>query len=269
VTVENDNYDLDMVKPMHLFGIDFKSTLEARWALLFDALGLKWWYEPETFKLPGGVVYTPDFAIDAGYNMAFNSDQKGKKIWFEIKPAPMRKKHIDFCKKPLLMAQTIDEPFYYVFGQPIILYHTYVVNKEKLSAITTMRRPGDYDKRQFSFGYVPLSTYELLPAANVKEAYERVIDMFRLSHALFGVGNREREVFMPGINIGMSGEPDCIGPFYGKPEKKTLNKNVNELHDCNGGDFDCFVEEAINLGVYSIKFDAMPWQQRYGWGPKP
>lgn len=44
-------------------GILFRSRLEARWAILFDALELEWVYEPECFKLPSGLKYTPDFYI--------------------------------------------------------------------------------------------------------------------------------------------------------------------------------------------------------------
>lgn len=50
----------------------FRSRLEARWALFFETLGLRWRYEPEGFELPGG-KYLPDFWI-AGIG------------WVEIKP---------------------------------------------------------------------------------------------------------------------------------------------------------------------------------------
>ncbi len=32
-------------------GCRFRSRIEARWAVFFDALGIKWWYEPEGFAL--------------------------------------------------------------------------------------------------------------------------------------------------------------------------------------------------------------------------
>lgn len=43
-------------------GYRFRSRLEARWAVFFDALGLQWEYEPEGFELPSG-RYLPDFFI--------------------------------------------------------------------------------------------------------------------------------------------------------------------------------------------------------------
>jgi hypothetical protein len=44
-------------------GCRFRSRLEARWAVFFDALGLRWEYEKEGFELPSGERYLPDFWI--------------------------------------------------------------------------------------------------------------------------------------------------------------------------------------------------------------
>jgi hypothetical protein len=44
-------------------GYRFRSRLEARWAVFFDALGVKWTYEHEGFELPNGTRYLPDFYL--------------------------------------------------------------------------------------------------------------------------------------------------------------------------------------------------------------
>lgn len=44
-------------------GVRFRSRLEARWAVFFDALGLKWEFEPEAFRLEEGDGYLPDFYL--------------------------------------------------------------------------------------------------------------------------------------------------------------------------------------------------------------
>ena len=44
-------------------GYRFRSRLEARWAVFFDALGVRYEYEPEGFELPGGKSYLPDFRV--------------------------------------------------------------------------------------------------------------------------------------------------------------------------------------------------------------
>lgn len=56
-------------------GYLFRSRLEARWAVFFDALGIKWEYEPEGFQFADGKRYLPDFWLP--------NDQ----AFFEIKSA--------------------------------------------------------------------------------------------------------------------------------------------------------------------------------------
>ena len=54
----------------------FRSRLEARWAVAFDSLGLRWEYEKEGFELPSGARYLPDFWLP---------DVNGG-CWIEVKP---------------------------------------------------------------------------------------------------------------------------------------------------------------------------------------
>lgn len=63
-------------------GYRFRSRLEARWAVFFDALGLTWEYEPEGFELPGGVRYLPDFKV---------TSIQGLVTWYEVKPKVTRR----------------------------------------------------------------------------------------------------------------------------------------------------------------------------------
>lgn len=44
-------------------GYRFRSRLEARWAVFFDACGIKYQYEPEGFKAEDGTMYLPDFYL--------------------------------------------------------------------------------------------------------------------------------------------------------------------------------------------------------------
>lgn len=53
-------------------GYRFRSRLEARWAVFFDAAGIKWEYEKEGFDLDG-LLYLPDFWLPE------------QQCWFEIK----------------------------------------------------------------------------------------------------------------------------------------------------------------------------------------
>lgn len=61
-------------------GYLFRSRLEARWAVFFDALGLCWEYEPEGFDLGEDGRYLPDFRVE------YPGDDDGSHHeWFEVK----------------------------------------------------------------------------------------------------------------------------------------------------------------------------------------
>lgn len=53
------------VKPIETVynGYRFRSRLEARWAVFFDSLHVKYEYEPQGFLLPSGRRYLPDFKV--------------------------------------------------------------------------------------------------------------------------------------------------------------------------------------------------------------
>lgn len=42
-------------------GCDFRSRLEARWAVFMDRLGIEWSYEPQGWEMSDGTRYLPDF----------------------------------------------------------------------------------------------------------------------------------------------------------------------------------------------------------------
>lgn len=53
------------IKPIETFynGYRFRSRLEARWAVFFDAADIEYEYEPEGFELEDGTRYLPDFYL--------------------------------------------------------------------------------------------------------------------------------------------------------------------------------------------------------------
>lgn len=58
------------------YGHRFRSRLEARWAVFFETMNLKWEYEPQGF-ISKGKPYLPDFLVWT---------PQGKPCWYEIKP---------------------------------------------------------------------------------------------------------------------------------------------------------------------------------------
>lgn len=81
-------------------GYLFRSRLEARWAVFFDALGLKWEYEPEGFELPSG-RYLPDFRV-----CMVDGNGDSWTFWFEVKPETGG----DFAKAKELCAAMDQDP---------------------------------------------------------------------------------------------------------------------------------------------------------------
>lgn len=51
------------IKDTYYKGYRFRSRLEARWAVFFDACGVDWEYEPEGYDLGNGMSYLPDFKL--------------------------------------------------------------------------------------------------------------------------------------------------------------------------------------------------------------
>lgn len=62
-------------------GYRFRSRLEARWAVFFDACGVKWEYEPEGFDLGNGLYYLPDFLL---HDVLIRNEYK-QDLWVEVK----------------------------------------------------------------------------------------------------------------------------------------------------------------------------------------
>lgn len=69
----------------HYNGFKFRSRLEARWAVFFDAAGIRYEYEPEGFE-HNGVCYLPDFYLP------------DSKTYVEVKPD--RENAIEELQKP-------------------------------------------------------------------------------------------------------------------------------------------------------------------------
>ena len=93
--------------------VQFRSRLEARWAVFFDKLKLHWEYEPQGFKLDNrkdkhpDSCYCPDFLVRT---------PQGEDMWIEIKPHNVKqndkfdkfKKLIDCERVHLLSGQPED-----------------------------------------------------------------------------------------------------------------------------------------------------------------
>jgi hypothetical protein len=87
-------------------GCYFRSRLEARWAVFFDALEIPWEYEPQGFELPSG-NYLPDFWLPS------------LESWFEVKgenPIYPNGKRARGCKLAFDLAKASGKPVHLAWG---------------------------------------------------------------------------------------------------------------------------------------------------------
>lgn len=106
-------------------GFRFRSRLEARWAIFFDTLGIRFEYEPEGFELDNVGRYLPDFWLpdlnvwveikreggqDEGWEKCWElAKQSGKNVLFVLgNPWPNEYKIIDF-KPSMIVEQAHDQ----------------------------------------------------------------------------------------------------------------------------------------------------------------
>lgn len=92
-------------------GCRFRSRLEARYAVLFDALGMEWNYEPEGFELEHYGRYLPDFYLPQ------------IDMWAEVKAKPfdINERNKAFAlssgtNKPVIQLTSMPEPQYFAFA---------------------------------------------------------------------------------------------------------------------------------------------------------
>lgn len=100
-------------------GYKFRSRLEARWAVFFDAAGIRYEYEPEGFKSKKGICYLPDFYLpDENMYVEVKAPRKG--VWRDLVKA------IQFVGEQfptLMILSNIPPDDYPVWTFPIVYYH--------------------------------------------------------------------------------------------------------------------------------------------------
>ncbi len=104
-------------------GYRFRSRLEARWAVFFDALGVKWEYEKEGYDLADAGWYLPDFWLPE------------LNVFFEVKPTfgAVRESHaksvaLSYTKAPIIVTYDTSFSAYNWFGMAYISPDLYLTS---------------------------------------------------------------------------------------------------------------------------------------------
>lgn len=111
-------------------GYRFRSRLEARWAVFFESLGIRWSYETQGFQLPDGSAYLPDFYLpdqDTYVEIKPEIDYKRRNVYmagkFSGKPHCNGRGNWRELIIPEFSSYSWESPFYY---NRIRGYHHYV-----------------------------------------------------------------------------------------------------------------------------------------------
>lgn len=108
-------------------GYHFRSRLEARWAVFFDALGLQWEYEPDGFDIPFVGRYLPDFRLtvpDIG------------DVFVEVKPTGTTE---DGWSKAKKLSHYLDRDVLLLAGVPSPISHTLCFGSKTKAKIESSR----------------------------------------------------------------------------------------------------------------------------------
>lgn len=141
-----------MIKPIetHYKGCRFRSRLEARWAVFFDSLGVKWEYEPEGFELSCG-GYLPDFRVKCWGNRELGLCAEAYDLFVEVKgvmSASDRKKIIEFSASyPLLVVGNIpvdEDDFFFGSVTDDFFFNFSTVDGDWYTAIPTAASGGRF-----------------------------------------------------------------------------------------------------------------------------
>lgn len=100
-------------------GYKFRSRLEARWAVFFDAANIRYEYEPEGFKMQSGLCYLPDFYLPEE-NMYVEVKPQRKDSWKDIDRVC---KFVGNGINTLLLLSNIPSPDACIWYFPVLYWH--------------------------------------------------------------------------------------------------------------------------------------------------
>lgn len=132
-------------------GYKFRSRLEARWAVFFDAIGLKYEYEVEGFEMDGN-RYLPDFYIPSVNR------------WFEIKAKPLSVSELKKCESFCENKDNGDIKYSILIGSPEIVdingvggikEYVWEWPSEKFPSFVLFDTPKELCEREYMSRFIP------------------------------------------------------------------------------------------------------------------
>lgn len=132
-------YDIKPIATQYK-GYRFRSRLEARWAVFFDALGIEWQYEAEFYDLGAAGGYIPDFWFPK------------HKAWAEVKPTNLGFSELMKC---FALAYGTNNDVILLVGQPECKCYSMITNcgSEAVHAIWMAEIESGISKDLLTYAY--------------------------------------------------------------------------------------------------------------------
>lgn len=169
-------------------GCRFRSRLEARWAVFFDACGIKWEYEPEGFEIDGE-KYLPDFYLP---DLDTYAEVKGQRPGYEQEILKLQKFIVwgGPIKQIVILSNLPDVKMWGLPHFPAYYWHTrqvmagwfffYDVIDDVDGHISNAHYRGPYITRGFvndRFSIEPVTDYDLeLQMRNADDVWKEAYD---------------------------------------------------------------------------------------------
>lgn len=131
-------------------GYKFRSRLEARWAVFFDACGVDWEYEPEGYALGNGIYYLPDFLL---HGVAGRTGGTSGELYVEVK-GNMTKTDADKINAFVEAGTEYDAEGYPVIHTPVLIVGR-IPDGDTIDAITRFAEDEAYSTgiRPYAFNF--------------------------------------------------------------------------------------------------------------------
>ena len=149
-------------------GYQFRSRLEARWAVFFDALGVDWEYEPEGFVI-GDQYYLPDFRLKC-WGTRGSIEEKPFDLYVEVKGVMTEKdaqKIRDFSQltfREIEMEKMIADHKFFTDEDWILLNEKFPMNPVLIVGnIPDVLSPDDVNDSSIFKSYKPMNGINIYP----------------------------------------------------------------------------------------------------------
>lgn len=155
-------------------GYLFRSRLEARWAVFFDACGVEWEYEPEGYDLGNGVYYLPDFLLHNVQLGCFGSGSEFSDIRSLYAEVKVQMTQVDSEKIVSFYKKGLTGPLPGISETPVLVLGNIPAGTTtaelKADVSKEYRRASQWAARAFHFGTVDGMDSMAFPCVN-REGY--------------------------------------------------------------------------------------------------